>query len=238
MPNSRSNLIRDNVHRVLSRVSAACVKAGRSPSEVTLVAVSKRFAADDIGHAYDAGVRHFGENRIQELVEKVAAWQRVRPGAHITWHMVGHLQRNKARDAVAFADIVHGVDSLRLAEALERRAVEAGRRVDCLVQVNVSGEKSKFGLAPESVGAALDALKSFQNLRIRGLMTLARPVDDPEEIRPEFATLREIYEHIRRVGVHPFTILSMGMSGDFEVAIEEGSTHIRVGTAIFGERPD
>ena len=152
--------------------------------------------------------------------------------------MIGHIQRNKAREVTSFADMVHSLDSLRLAKELNRRAGEAARVLPCLVQVNVSGESSKYGLEPAEVPALMEALASFEHLQIRGFMTLAAPAEDPEAIRPQFKLLRSLLEEIRAAhgGAASLTCLSMGMSGDFEVAIEEGATHVRLGSALFGAR--
>lgn len=232
----RADEIRQNVEAISDCVDTACRRAGRDRREVTVVAVSKKFSIGDIALANDAGVRDFGENRVQELVEKVDAWGNQYPGRELTWHMVGHLQRNKVRDVIGRAALFHGLDSVRLAVALSARAEEASRQVDCLVQVNVSEESTKFGLAPDDVEATLEEAGGLTSIRIRGFMTLARPTDDPEEVRPEFAKLRGLFERYQRYFGRPMDVLSMGMSGDFEVAIEEGATHIRVGTAIFGKR--
>ncbi len=232
----RSHEIRRNIEVLFDRVRQACERVGRDPGEVTVIAVSKRFTIDDIRFAYESGIRDFGENRVQELVEKADRWADRYPDSEINWHMVGHLQRNKVKDLLGRCSLFHGLDSLRLAEALEQRASSDAQIVRCLVQVNVSGESSKFGWDPEVVEDAVHELRKHGQLRTVGLMTLARPASDPEEVRPEFAKLRRLFERIQK-GLGPdFEVLSMGMSGDFEVAIEEGATHVRVGTAIFGER--
>ncbi|NNE35586.1 MAG: YggS family pyridoxal phosphate-dependent enzyme, partial [Rhodothermales bacterium] len=199
---------------------------------------SKRFPIEDIARAYDCGIRHFGENRVQELLEKMAQWETSFPDQPVTWHMVGHLQRNKAGAVVDRGPMFHGLDSLRLAEAVNRAALNKGIVFPCLVQVNVSGEESKFGFDENDVDAALAELKALEALSVRGMMTLARPVLDPEEVRPELAKLRSLFVRNQTLFDNQLSVLSMGMSGDFEVAIEEGSTHIRLGTVIFGDRPD
>jgi pyridoxal phosphate enzyme (YggS family) len=232
----RSEVIRANVARVEERIAGACARAGRDRSEITLVAVSKRFPVEDIARAYDAGVRHFGENRVQELVEKMNLWDGRYPDRPITWHMVGHLQRNKVKSIVGRVPLFHGLDSLRLAEAISRIAIELGTTWDCLVQVNVSEEETKFGFDAEEVIDRLTEMGSLGGVSVRGLMTLAHPVEDPEEVRPELAKLRRLLERSQSETRHPLTVLSMGMTGDFEVAIEEGSTHVRLGTVLFGER--
>lgn len=234
---NRALEIRANVDRVEQRIAAACERAGRTRSGVTLVAVSKRFPVDDIAFAYDAGIRDFGENRVQELVEKMELWDRDFPDRPVTWHMVGHLQRNKVKSVVGRVPLFHGLDSMRLAEAIHRVASDLGEPCPCLVQVNVSGEESKFGFDAADVVDRLSQMESLDGLKIRGLMTLARPVSNPELVRSEMAKLREILVQGRSATRHRLDILSMGMTGDFEVAIEEGSTHVRLGTVLFGERP-
>ena len=233
---NRAAEIKTNVDRVESRIVAACERAGRSRSDVTLVAVSKRFPVEDIARAYDAGIRDFGENRVQELIEKMDTWDRSYPDRPVTWHMVGHLQRNKVKSIVGRVPLFHGLDSMRLAGAIDRVATDLGRPYPCLVQVNVSEEETKFGFEADEVLDRLAEMESFRGLQIRGIMTLARPVEDPELVRPEMARLRQILEVGRASTSHPLNVLSMGMTGDFEFAIEEGSTHVRLGTVLFGQR--
>lgn len=217
------------------RIEKACRRAGRARAEVTLVAVSKTFPLEAVEEARAAGLVDFGESRAQELKEKAerlpGRWQ----GGSVRWHMIGHLQRNKAKEVVALADTFHALDSLRLAEELDRRAAQASRTLPCFVQVNVSDEETKFGLTPHNTEAFLDQLADFDHLHVMGLMTLASPADDPEAVRPEFRRLRRLAEGYRGA-LGPLGALSMGMSGDFEVAIEEGATHVRVGSALFGSR--
>lgn len=224
---------------VRERMAAACARAGRPASSVTLVAVSKTFPIEAVQAAYAADVRHFGENRVQDFVEKAEAMPGRLHGGDVCWHMIGHLQRNKAKDVVHHADLFEALDSPRLAKELDKRAEAEGRVVPCLVQVNVSGEASKYGLDPDETHAFLDRLAAYSGLRIRGLMTLAAPADDPEDVRPQFRLLRELFEtyNARSNARVTMDVLSMGMSGDFEVAIEEGATHVRIGSAIFGPRP-
>ena len=229
---------RDRLARIQERIVQACRRAGRSPDEVILIGVTKTFPVSVVQLAFEAGLRHFGENRVQELVAKAAVLPGHIVGGTITWHMIGHLQRNKAKEVVAHADWLHSLDNLRLAETLEQRAAQAERRLPCLVEVNVSGESTKFGLPPEAVHDFLDALAPFEHLEICGLMTLAAPTDDPEAVRPQFRLLRQLaqtYDARRNPRVQ-LRYLSMGMSGDFEVAIEEGATHVRIGSALFGPR--
>ncbi len=220
----RALTVEARIHDVMQRIETACHRAGRSPDEVTVIAVAKGFPAEAVLEAYAAGLRHFGENRVQEAAAK-------RPRlAHldVTWHMVGHLQTNKVSRALELFDVVHSVDSLRLAQELSRRS---RRRLPVLVEVNVAGEATKFGFPPEEAAAAAEAIARLPNLDVIGLMTVAPLADDPEEVRPVFRRLRDL---ARSLGVPH---LSMGMSDDFEVAIEEGATMVRLGRAIFGPRP-
>lgn len=217
-------LIEDNLRKVQLRITRACEKSHRSPDEVTLVAVTKGVPAGTIKDAYDCGVRHFGENRVQEASVKVAQLSDIR--RDLTWHMVGHLQSNKAKKALELFDIIHSVDSLRLAEVLSRRAE---REVAVLLQVNVSGEVSKSGFPADEVPDVLRDISRLPNIRVIGLMTIAPLSADPEEVRPVFRRLRELRDELG------LGHLSMGMSDDFEVAVEEGATMVRIGRAIFGQ---
>ncbi len=234
-----ARVIAGRLEAVRERILRACQRVGRRPDEVTLVGVTKTFPVELVAAARQAGLRDFGENRVQELIEKTDALPGTIQGGDIRWHMVGHLQRNKAKDVVACADVFHALESLRLAAELDRRAAQAGRRLPCFVQVNVSGEASKFGLGPDDVLDMLEGLLAYEHLRVVGLMTLAAPVADPEAVRPQFRRLRQVFEQYDRPGYagEPMHSLSMGMSGDFDVAIEEGATHVRLGTALFGPRP-
>ncbi len=227
--------IAERLEGVQERIVRACQRAGRNPDDITLIGVTKTFPVDVVVAARQAGLRDFGENRPQELIRKAEALPGTIQGGDHRWHMIGHLQRNKAKEVVACADVFHALDSLRLAAALEKRAAEAGRVLPCFVQVNVSGEASKFGLAPGEVAEMLNRLAEHDHLHVIGLMTLAAPTVDPEDVRPQFRQLRTVFE----IGTPhmPMQYLSMGMSGDFEVAIEEGATHIRLGTVLFGPRP-
>ena len=217
--------IAEGLAQVRERMAAACARAGRAPNEVTLVGVSKGFPAEAVAEAHAAGLRDLGENRVREAAGKIEllAARGVRP----RWHLIGHLQRNKAKTAVELFGIIHSVDSVRLAQALSRRAHES---VPILLEVNVAQEAGKFGFAPEEVTSALSTIEALPNLDVRGLMTVAPLTDDPERVRPVFRRLRELRD------AHGLQELSMGMTGDFEVAIEEGATLIRVGRAIFGPR--
>ncbi|TAK56921.1 MAG: YggS family pyridoxal phosphate-dependent enzyme [Dehalococcoidia bacterium] len=218
--------IEERVAEVRERMAAACARAGRRKDEVTLIAVTKGHGVDAIEQALAAGVRDFGENRVREAAPKIAEL-RAR-GVSMRWHLIGHLQRNKAPAAIDLFDILHTVDSERLAEAIDVRAV---RRVPVLVEVNVAGEATKHGAAPGEIPEFVERLLRYANLDVRGLMTVAPQVDDPEDVRDVFRELRRMRDDL---GLGE---LSMGMTGDFEVAIEEGSTLVRVGRAIFGSRP-
>ncbi|OGK76088.1 MAG: YggS family pyridoxal phosphate enzyme [Candidatus Rokubacteria bacterium GWA2_70_23] len=217
--------IRQNVEGVQAAIERACRRCGRDPREVLLIAVSKTVDLERIRLAVEAGVPALGENRVQEAKEKVATL-----GHPVPWHLIGSLQTNKARDAARIFDCVQSVDRLELAHELDRRAQAAGRVVDGLLQVNLGEEPQKGGLPPAEVKAVLDQVAALQGLRIRGLMAIPPLVPDAEAARPYFRRLRELRD---AVGLEH---LSMGMSGDFEVAIDEGATMVRVGTAIFGPR--
>lgn len=216
--------VAQRLEQVRERIAAACQRAGRSPREVSIVAVAKGFPPEAIREAWEAGVRHLGENRVQEALAKRPHLQDL----PLTWHMVGHLQTNKVKAALELFDIIQSVDSLRLAQELDRRA---SRPMPVLLEVNVAGEASKFGFSPDELSQAWPRLRDLPNLEVRGLMTVAPIADDPEAVRPVFRRLREMAEAL---GLRE---LSMGMSDDFEVAIEEGATMVRLGRAIFGERP-
>lgn len=224
-----------NLAAVRQRIAAACARVARDPAEVRLLPVSKTVPEERIRMAYAAGCRELGENKVQEASRKAEAMADL---GDLRWSVIGHLQTNKAKVVARFASEFQALDSLRAAEALDRRLQAEGRGLDVLVQVNTSGEPSKFGLAPTEVADFLQALPAFSALRVRGLMTLARLSADPARVRPCFALLRELRERLRQqapagIGLEQ---LSMGMSGDFELAIEEGATVIRVGQAIFGAR--
>jgi hypothetical protein len=211
------------------RVRRVAEGAGRDPASVRIVAVTKSHPLDAVDAALAAGLHDLGENRVEELEEKRAA----RPDAPATWHLIGHVQSRKARRAAELADLVHSVDSLRLAEKL----AQEGREVAVLAQVNTSGEGSKGGFALEGAVEAIHEVAELPGLRVRGLMTMAPFVDDERVLRAAFASLRETGERLRRVTDRVGRELSMGMTNDLDVAIREGSTMIRIGTALFGERP-
>jgi len=222
--------LKENVDSVLGRVAAAAKRAGRDPGDVTLVAVTKTVSAGTAALLVEAGVRDLGENRVQEGERKHAAL-----GDRCRWHMIGHLQTNKVGKALAVFRTIHAVDSPRLLREISRRADGNGLRPDVLLEVNVSGEESKYGLAPAAVEEAAALALELPAIELRGLMTMAPYDIDPAAARPVFRELFGIFEPLRESGRGGgrFDMLSMGMSGDFEVAIEEGATHIRVGTALY-----
>lgn len=229
--------IPDNIARVRERIAAAARRAGRNPDEITLMGVSKTFPAERIRESYAAGLRVLGENRVQEFAEKAAALRDLQ-GAE--WHLIGHLQSNKAAKAVELFGAVDSVDSVKLAEKLDAAAQKLGKKLATLIEINVGGEEAKSGVAPgsEELERILREAPRWQNLGIRGLMTVPPYTEDPEGARPFFRQLREIRDQMaaRHLPAVVMDVLSMGMSHDFEIAIEEGSTCVRVGTAIFGER--
>ena len=225
-------MIRDNLLAVNNRIREACLAAGRSPEEVTLIAVSKTKPLSMLAEAYEAGAREFGENKVQEITEKAESLKN--PEYH--FHMIGHLQTNKVKKAVQYSDYIHSVESLHLAEAVNREAEKQNKIQNILLEVNLSREESKFGLDEEGAMLLAEACKSLPNLRLCGLMTVPPYTEDMETNRPYFRALRELKERMNRELGLSLTMLSMGMSGDYPVAISEGATHVRVGTAIFGER--
>jgi hypothetical protein len=217
--------VAENLRALRERVAAACQRAGRSPEEVVIVAVSKTFPAKLVAEACLAGLTDIGENRVQEAAEKIPQVEAL--GSHPRWHLVGHLQTNKVKTALGLFDIIHSVDSLRLAEAISRQAETPA---SVLLEVNVGGEASKFGFTPAEAGRAVEQMERLPGLSVQGLMTVAPLSDDPEEVRPVFRELRRLRDAL---GLRH---LSMGMTDDFEVAIEEGATMVRIGRAIFGPR--
>ncbi|WDZ94865.1 YggS family pyridoxal phosphate-dependent enzyme [Herbaspirillum sp. WKF16] len=224
-----------NLAAVRRRIAAACARAGRDPASVRLLPVSKTVPEERIRLAYAAGCRELGENKVQEAGRK---WEAMADLADLRWSVIGHLQTNKARLVARFAAEFQALDSLRVAEALDRRLQAEGRALDVFIQVNTSGEASKFGLAPQDAQAFLAHLPAFPALRVRGLMTLAVFSADIARVRACFVLLRELRERLRQEAPTGIALeeLSMGMSGDYEVAIEEGATVVRVGQAIFGAR--
>ncbi len=223
--------ISDDLAAVRGRVAASCEAAGRSADDVELIAVSKRKPVEALREAFDAGQRVFGESRVQEVLAK-----RPEMPAGARWHFIGHLQKNKIRRVLAGIELFHGMDSLDLAESIDRIAEEEGLFPRVLIEVNVAGESSKYGFSPDGLRRDLDALLGLKRLQIEGLMTLAPYSEEAEASRPFFRELRELRDALAAETGLPFSALSMGMSGDYGVAIDEGATLVRVGTAIFGER--
>ncbi len=223
--------IAERLQRVRDRISAACDRAGRDPGSVRLIAVSKTVPIAGVAEALAAGQTHFGENRVQEALAKMAE---AGPGA--TWHLVGHLQKNKARHAVGAFALIHGLDDRELAFELDRRAAARSTRQPVLVQANLSGEATKRGSDEDGLLPLLTAVADLPHLELRGLMIVPPPVDDPELSRPWFRGLKQLRDRAASLLGRPLPELSMGMTDDFEVAIEEGATMVRVGRAIFGER--
>ena len=226
-------MLKDQLQEVEKRIQAACDRAGRKREEVTLIAVSKTKPVETLQEAYDLGVRIFGENKVQELTAKYEALPK-----DIHWHMIGHLQTNKVKYIIDKAELIHSVDSLKLAETIENEAAKHDLIADILVEVNVAEEESKFGMKMEEVIPFVEKVSAFPHVRVRGLMTIAPFVEDPEENRSIFADLHKLYIDIKKKNHDNDTVsvLSMGMTNDYEVAIEEGATMVRVGTGIFGAR--
>ncbi len=224
-------MIAENVQNIRSRMAAACRQAGRAESEITLIAVSKTFPADAIREAVKAGVVEFGENYVQDLRRK----REELAGVPLLWHYIGHLQSNKVKHIAGWIHLIHAVDSVNLGRVINECAAAAGRRIDILAEVNTTGEASKFGVAPDAAPRLVRDLGQFPHLRILGLMTMGPFASDPEVSRPAFRMLRELRDSVRAGGME-LPCLSMGMTNDFEVAIAEGATMIRVGTGIFGTR--
>jgi len=228
--------IAERIAEVRAEIERACFRAGRAPDSVTLVAVSKTHPPEDIATAVRAGVRQFGENRVEEALPKVAAVAGL-VNEPVTWHMIGHVQSRKAADVLPWAALVHSVDSVKLATRLAC-SVGEGVELPVLLEVNVAGEASKYGFHPAELPAAVEAIAALPGLRIEGLMTMAPLVTDPELARPTFRSLAQLRAELaQRYPAIVWRHLSMGMTDDFEVAIEEGATLVRIGRALFGERP-
>ncbi len=225
--------IGDILAEVRSRIDAACARAGRKPEEVEIVAVTKTHGAEVVREAWDAGLSIVGENKVQE-----AAWKKPASVSGPSWHLIGHLQSNKVRQALMTFDFIHSVDSTKLLERIETIADELGLSPHILFEVNVSGERSKSGMRPEEVDSAIEFLTTkCRRVTLEGFMTMAPFTPEPEETRPVFRALRELRDRAERKFSISLPRLSMGMSGDYEVAVEEGATWVRLGTVLFGERP-
>lgn len=223
--------IAERLERVRRRIVTACERAGRDAASVRLVAVTKTVPLAGVTEALQAGQDLFGENRVQEALEKIAG-----AGPSARWHLIGHLQKNKAKHAVGAFELIHGVDDRELALAIERRAAERGITQPVLVQANLADEPTKSGAGEAELAPLLDAVAGLPHLALRGLMIIPPPVEDPERARPWFRRLRELRDRSASRLALPLPELSMGMTDDFEVAVEEGATLVRVGRAIFGER--
>lgn len=226
-------MIQENIKLVKNNIDTACSKSGRQRDDVTLIAVSKTKPVAMLQEAYNAGCRDFGENKVQELIEKYEQLPK-----DIRWHMIGHLQRNKVKYIVDKVYLIHSVDSLRLAEEISKEAGKKGVNVSILIEVNVAQEETKFGTTCEEVLRLVEEIAKLPHIQIKGLMTIAPYVENPEENRQYFEKLRQIYVDIIHKNIDNvcMDVLSMGMTGDYAVAVEEGATYVRVGTGIFGER--
>ena len=226
-------MLKDNFETVEKNIADACARAGRDRSEVTLIAVSKTKPVDMLREVYDAGARDFGENKVQEICEKYDKLP-----SDIKWHMIGHLQRNKVKQVIDKAALIHSVDSYRLAQEISVQAQKKGLTIPILIEVNIAGEESKFGISAEDTIQLVEEIAELPNLKIQGLMTIAPFVEDAEENRLYFRQIKQLSVDIKNKNIDNVSmdILSMGMTGDYEVAIEEGATMVRVGTGIFGAR--
>lgn len=226
-------MIKDNLNLVEERIKTACIKAGRKREEVTLIAVSKTKPVSAIEEVMQEGITHFGENKVQELASKYEVLDK-----NLHWHLIGHLQTNKVKYIVDKVVLIHSVDSLKLAEQINKEAAKKGIICDILIEVNVAKEESKYGVYEESLHDLIVEAAKLENIRVKGLMTIAPFVEEPEKNRMYFRKLRQLCVDIKSKNIDnvSMNILSMGMTGDYEVAIEEGATLIRVGTGIFGER--
>lgn len=226
-------MIKENLTEVKSRVEGACARSGRNPKDVTLIAVSKTKPVSMLMDAYNAGCREFGENKVQEILDKVPQMP-----SDCHFHMIGHLQTNKVSQVIDKVVLIHSVDSLHLAEKIEKEAAKKDLTVNILLEVNVAKEESKFGLYPEDVEAVLTEIGKFSHISVKGLMTIAPNVEKAEDNRKVFQKLYDLYVDIKSKNIDngSMSVLSMGMTGDFEVAVEEGASMIRVGTGIFGSR--
>ena len=226
-------MVRENMEDVKERIRVACGRAGRPQNDVTLIAVSKTKPLELVREAYEAGARDFGENKVQDLLDRIDALP-----SDIRWHMIGHLQRNKVKYIIGKVAMIHSVDSLRLAEEIGRESVKHQVDTDILIEVNVAGEESKFGVSVEEAPQLVEDISRMPAVHVRGLMTIAPFVENAEENRQYFRKLKQLSVDIERKNIDNvnMTALSMGMTGDYSVAIEEGATCVRVGTGIFGER--
>lgn len=244
-------MIKDNILKVRERIAAVCAGSGRDPASITIIAVSKGRTVEQIKEAIDAGITNIGENKVQEALEKFNRLSTILRHAQdasskdtersrsvdyrLSIHMIGHLQTNKVKDAVKIFDLIHSVDSLRLAREIDRQSVKINKVQDVLIEVNTSGEAAKFGLKPDEAPEVIKEISQLKNINVKGLMTIAPVIDNPEQARPYFKELRQLRDEIYelRVTSYELRILSMGMTDDFEAAVEEGATIVRIGRAIF-----
>ncbi|MGH2567214.1 MAG: YggS family pyridoxal phosphate-dependent enzyme [Bacteroidota bacterium] len=229
----------ENIEKVRGRIREACFRCGRNPDEVQLVAVTKTFGAEKIREAVAAGVRDFGENYAQELNEKKRLLEELEPERQgVRWHFIGHLQTNKVKLIANYIHLIHTVDNVRVAEEINKRGERSGRTIDVLVEVHTTDEATKYGIAPGQAVGLVKAIARFPRVRVQGLMTMGPFSEDPEDSRPSFRQIVELKRELEQAGIPAVSMrhLSMGMTHDFEVAIEEGATMVRIGTAIFGPR--
>jgi len=231
--NGEKSLIRRNIEDLMKKIETAAQKSGRRAEDITVIAVTKTVEPERILKAVDLGLINLGENRVQELLSK---YDKINEGIH--WHLIGHLQTNKVKYIIDKVQLIHSLDRIELAEEIQKRALKAERVVDVLVQVNIAEEETKFGLAKEHVIPFMREISRYENIKVRGLMTIAPYAENPEEIRFVFRELRKLLINIREENIDNINMdfLSMGMSNDYEIAIEEGSNMVRIGTAIFGRR--
>ena len=223
--------LNDNYQSLIRDIKETCDRTGKDFNEITLIAVSKTFPAEDINIVREAGQVHFGENKVQELKSKFD----ILGNENINWHLIGHLQTNKVKYIADFVHLIHSVDSLKLAEVINEQAVKHNRKIDILVQVNTSNEDQKSGIEPEEAGDLCSAISKLGNINIKGLMTIGMFTDDEDIIRNNFKALKTVYDELKRV-YSSFQYLSMGMTSDYRIAIEEGANMLRIGSAIFGYR--
>lgn len=226
-------MIDKNLENIKERIESSCKKVGRNPQTITLVGITKTVSPEIINIAYSLGLRHFGENKVQELISKIDKLPK-----DIHWHFVGHLQRNKVKYIADFIHLIHSVDSYELALEIDKQAKKCKKQIPVLIQVNTSNEESKYGVEPEMTLSITKQIAELENIKIVGLMTIGALYNDPEMVRPCFKSLKNIFDKIKMLNLKNVEMkeLSMGMTNDFEIAIEEGATIIRIGTAIFGKR--
>ncbi len=226
--------IKENIDSIMKKIDTACKKTGRNPKDITLLAVSKTVESDRAKEAVEAGIKNLGENKVQELVKKYEELKNI----NVKWHMIGHLQKNKVKYIIDKNILIHSVESLSLAEEINKRARNSNLTADVLIELNIGEEESKFGINEDNVYDFIRSMEQFENIRVLGLMTVAPFCENPEDVRWVFKTMKNIYSKISIMNLRntEMKYLSMGMTNDFEIAIEEGSNIIRIGTAIFGAR--